>query len=95
MLLTYTRFLVCLQESFPEPPGEIADISVAGDAFQHDLYRVADHPQEFPSSHFTALVSLGPSFGFPDKIKTDISEDKLTHVFGIPAWTGLRTFLHK
>lgn len=95
MLLTYTRFLVSLQESFPKPPGEIADISVAGDAFQHDLYRVADHTQEFPSSHFTALASLGPSFGFPDKIQTDISEDKLTLVFGIPAWTGLRTFLHK
>lgn len=95
MLLTYTRFLVRLQESFPKPPGEIADISVAGDAFQHDLYRADDHLQEFPSSHFTALVSLGPSFGFPDKINTDISKDKLTHVFGIPAWTGLRPFLHK
>lgn len=95
MLLTYTRFLVSLQESFPKPPGEIADISVAGDVFQHDLYRADDHFQEFPSSHFTAVVGLGPGFGFPNKLKTDISEDKLTHISGIRAWRGLRPFLRK
>lgn len=78
MLLTYTPFLVNRQE-FPEPPGEIADISVAGDVFQHGLYRADDHRQKFPSSHFTAVVGLGPGFGFPNKLKTDISEDKLTH----------------
>lgn len=80
MLLTYTCFLVSLQESFPEPPGGIADISVAGDVFQHDLYRADNCLQEFPSSHFTAGVSLGPGFTFPNKLKTGISEDKLTHI---------------
>lgn len=80
MLLTYTRFQVSLQDAFPEPPAEVADISVAGDVFQHDLYGADDHLREFPSSHFAAVVSLGPGFGFPNKLKTDISEDKLAHI---------------
>lgn len=42
-LLTYTGSLVSLQQPFPEPPGEIADISVAADVFQHDFYRTGDH----------------------------------------------------
>lgn len=79
-LLTYTRVQVSLQESFPEPPGGIADISVAGDVSQYDLYRADDRLQEFPSSQFTAVVGLGPGFGFPNKLKTGISDDKLTHI---------------
>lgn len=75
MLLTYSGIVV----SLPEPPGEIADISVSG-VFQHVLYWADDHIQEFPSSHFTAVVGIKPGFGFPNKLKTDISEDKLTHI---------------
>lgn len=91
MLLTSSRSL----DPFPEPPGEMADISVAGDVFQDDFHWAGGHLQEFPSSHFTAVVRFWPGCGFPNKLKTNISEDKLTHIWKTPAWTGLRPFLRK
>lgn len=91
MILTYSRSL----DLFPEPPGETADTSVAGDAFQDDFQRAGGHLQEFPSSRFTAVVCLGPGCGFPNKLKTSLSEDKLTHIWETPAWKGLRPFPRK
>lgn len=81
MLLTYSHSL----DLFPEPPGETADISVAGDVFQDDFQWAVDHLQEFPSSRLTAVVRLGPGCGFPNKLKTSVSEDKLTHIWKTPA----------
>lgn len=90
-LLTYGRSLVIPSDPLPQPPGEVADVSLAG--LLQEVFDWAVHQlQEFPSSLSTATPGLGPGLRFPNKLKTDISENKFTQHREVIVWTGLRLF---
>ena len=81
-LLTCGGTLVSHWAPLPQPPGELADVSPTGGVLhvlQEDFDWAGNHLQESSSSFSTAVPSLGPCLGFPNKVQTDIPENKFTH----------------
>lgn len=60
MLLTYTRLMVIFRDPLPQPPGELAYVSLAGYVL-HKVFDGAGHLfQQLPSLLYTAAAGLGP-----------------------------------
>lgn len=70
----YKKLIMCLSilltsawfplDPLPQPPSEVAGVSLFGDVLQEKFDRAVHHLQELPSSLFTAAPGLGPGFRF-------------------------------
>ena len=65
-------------DPFPQPPCEVAGVSLSGDVLQEKFDRAVHLPQELPTSLFTAALGLGPGHQLLHKLKADFFENEIT-----------------